>query len=129
MIPLTTTAPSTAIGTLRLGSLVSSASGAAASNPPKASTARLNATSTSLPAPPDGQPNGVALSPSAPPRARIVTLLASSSTTSNTYSATVTRMPNLSPTTTGATTRMPYRIVTIWVKPQKCTEENTSPVM
>ena len=105
MIPLTTTAPITAIGTLRLGSRVSSASGAAASNPPKASTARLNASSTSLD--PPGQVNGVADSPLAPPRTRIVRLSTSSSTTSNTYSATVTRTPNLSPITTGATTSAP----------------------
>ncbi len=84
MIPLTTTAPSTAIGTLRLGSRVSAASGAAASNPPKASTARLNASSTSCPLPPPGQRKGVADSPLAPPLARIVTLSTSSSTTSNT---------------------------------------------
>src|SRR6266567_4221248 len=59
MMPLTSTQPRTAIGTLRLGSRVSSASGAAASNPPKASTAKLNATRTSLALPP-GQENDVA---------------------------------------------------------------------
>jgi hypothetical protein len=118
MMPLTTTAPSTASGTVRRGLRVSSASGAAASNPPKASTARLNASSTSLE--PPGQWNGVADSPEAPPRTRMVMLSASSSTTSNTYSATVIRTPNFSPTTTGATTRTPYRIVTIWVMPHTC---------
>src|SRR5712691_4252656 len=112
MMPLTSTAPITAIGTLRLGSRVSSASGAAASNPPNASTARLNASNTSLDLP-LGQVNGVADSPVAPPLNKIVRLSTSSRITSNTYSATVTRTPNLSPTTTGATTRTPYRIVTI----------------
>ena len=106
MIPLTTTAPSTASGTVRRGLRVSSASGAAASNPPKASTARLNATSTSL-AEPLGHLNGTADRPLFPPLTRIVTLRTSSSTTSNTYSATVIRTPNFSPTTTGATTRAP----------------------
>jgi len=106
MMPLTRTQPSTAIGTVRLGSRVSSASGAAASKPPKASTAKLNASSTSLALPP-GQVNGVPERPLAPPLARMVRLSASSSTTSNTYSTTVTLTPNFSPTTTGATTRTP----------------------
>ena len=105
MMPLIMTAPTTAIGTLRRGLRVSSASGAAASNPPKASTARLNASSTSLE--PPGQWNGVADRPLAPPLTRIVRLSASSSTTSNTYSATVTRTPNFRPTITGATTSTP----------------------
>src|SRR6266851_5277624 len=128
MMPLTRTQPSTAIGTVRRGSLVSSASGAAASNPPKASTAKLNASSTSLALPP-GQVNGVPDRPLAPPLARMVTLSASSSTTSNTYNATVTLTPNLSPTTTGATTRTPYTIVTSCVTPQKCTLLNTFSTM
>src|SRR5215472_1877620 len=106
MIPLTRTQPSTATGTFRLGSRVSSASGAAASKPPNASTARLNASSTSVDLPP-GQVNGVPDSPLVPPLARIVKLSVSSRATSNAYSAIVTRTPNLSPTTTGATTNAP----------------------
>ena len=105
MMPLTTTAPRTASGTLRRGLRVSSASGAAASNPPKASTARLNASSTSLE--PPGQVNGAEDRPLFPPRTRMVRLSASSSTTSNTYRTTVTRTPNFSPTITGATTSAP----------------------
>jgi hypothetical protein len=104
-MPLTTTAPITAIGTLRRGLRVSSASGAAASKPPKASTARLNASRTSLE--PPGQLNGAADRPLAPPRNRMVGLRASSRMTSNTYNTTVTRTPNFRPTTTGATTRTP----------------------
>src|SRR5712691_988542 len=99
MMPLTSTAPITAIGTLRLGSRVSSASGAAASNPPNASNTSLDL--------PLGQVNGVADSPVAPPLNKIVRLSTNSRITSNTYSATVTRTPNLSPTITGATTSTP----------------------
>src|SRR5215472_13805827 len=101
MIPLTTTAPITATGTLRRGLRVSSASGAAASNPPKASTASENATNTSLALEPDGQWNGARDSPDAPPLTRIVTASTTSSTTSNAYRATVVRTPNLSPRITG----------------------------
>ena len=77
---------------MRRGLRVSSASGAAASNPPNARTARLKASSTSLE--PPGQWNGVADRPLAPPLARIVR-------------TTVTRTPNFSPTITGATTSAP----------------------
>ena len=105
MMPLMSTAPMTAMGTLRRGFWVSSASGAAASNPPKASTARLNVSSTSVE--PCGQLNGVPDSPLWPPRARIVMLITRSRMTSNAYNATVTRTPNFSPTTTGATTSTP----------------------
>lgn len=59
--PLITTAPITAIGTFRRGFCVSSANGAAASNPPKASTARLNVSRTSVV--PPGQLNGLATGP------------------------------------------------------------------
>ena len=62
MTPLMMTAPMTAIGTLRRGFWVSSASGAAASKPPKARTARLKVSSTSVECP-DGQLNGVAGQP------------------------------------------------------------------
>ena len=50
----------TASGTLRRGLRVSSASGAAASNPPNASTASENAMKMSLVPDPPGQWNGVA---------------------------------------------------------------------
>src|SRR6185437_869192 len=119
-MPLITTVPITASGTLRRGLRVSSASGAAASNPPKASTASENAMKMSLVPDPLGQLNGVPDSPCAPPWTSTATASTSSSTTSNTYSTTVVRTPNLSPTITGATTRAPYRIVTIWVMPQMC---------
>ena len=81
MKPLMSTAPMTAMGTLRRGFWVSSASGAAASKPPKARTARLKVSSTSVE--PCGQLNGVPDSPSWPPRARIVMLITSSRMTSN----------------------------------------------
>ena len=82
-IPLITTVPITASGTLRRGLRVSSASGAAASNPPKASTARENAMKMSLVPDPPGQWNGVVESPCAPPLASTAMARASSSTTSN----------------------------------------------
>jgi hypothetical protein len=123
MMPLITTAPITAIGTLRLGFWVSSASGAAASNPPNASTARLKVSSTSVE--PPGQRNGAEDRPALPPRARMVALITSSRMTSNAYSTTVTRTPNFRPATTGATTSTPYTIVVSWVMPQKCVLPNT----
>ena len=54
-----------------------------------------------------GQVNGVPDSPPWPPRTRMVMLITSSRMTSNAYSATVTRTPNLRPITTGATTSTP----------------------
>ena len=62
-MPLITTVPITASGTLRRGLRVSSASGAAASNPPNASTASENAMKMSLVPDPPGQWNGVAGQP------------------------------------------------------------------
>ena len=82
-MPLITTVPITASGTLRRGLRVSSASGAAASNPPKASTASEKAMKMSLVPDPPGQWNGVADSPSSPPLASTAMASASSSTTSN----------------------------------------------
>ena len=50
---------------------------------------------------PLGQVNCVPDSPAWPPRTRMVMLITSSRMTSNAYSATVTRTPNLRPITTG----------------------------
>ena len=56
---------------------------------------------------PDGQVNGAAESPSAPPCSTTARLMTSNTATSIRYSTTVTRTPNCRPMTTGTVTMTP----------------------
>ena len=82
MSPLISTEPTRAIGTLRRGFEVSSASGADASKPPNATTARLKARKMFVAPAPLGQANATADRPSDPPWKSTERLIISSTTTS-----------------------------------------------